>query len=197
MRSETSERDPAHLPVYPGVLRGGKVELDHPVTWRDGVRVWVQIAEDREGIEQRGHAIIAGFGPAGRWAADVLERFSVPYCIIERNLRTAAAQETLGKRVVLGDASDELTLDVAGVREAGMLVLTIPDEKATIKTIRCARALNEKLVIIARTEYTSTALVARKSGADVVISAEVAVARELHQLLLLALTGNIGAFEPR
>ncbi len=180
--------------MHAGVVRGGKVEFDHLTTWPDGVRVWIQIAEGHNGLDRAGHAIIVGFGPAGRWVADILDRFSVPYCIVERNPKTVAAQEALGKRVVLGDAGEEKTLVAAGVGDACVLALTIPDEKATVRVVRCAKSLNPKLVIFAKTEYTSTALVARKAGADVVISAELAVAKEFHELLLLALTGGRPAF---
>jgi voltage-gated potassium channel Kch len=190
---EPVEQSPRALPVYSGVIRVGKVEFDHPVVWPDGVRVSVQAAAGHNRVEHPGHAIIVGFGPTGRWVADLLGRFSVPYCIVERNIKTVGDQQSLGKRIVLGDATEELVLEMAGVREARILALTIPDEKAAVRVIRCAKALNPKMVIFVKTEHTSTALVARKAGADVVISAEIAVAKEFHELLLLCLTGSLSA----
>ena len=191
IRYESSAENPEALPIYSGVIREGKIELDHPVTFPDGVRVRVQLDGRHNGLECRSHGIVAGFGPAGRWVADLLDRYSMPYCIIERNPKTVATQESLGKRVVLGDVCEEATLEAAGVREAGILAVTIPDEKAAVRAIRCAKSLNPSLVIFAKTEYTSTALLARKAGADVVISAEVAVAKEFHELLLLCLTSGL------
>lgn len=189
--AKSLEQDPRFLPAYSGVIRSGKVEFDRPVVWPDGVRVSVQISAERRDVERPGHAIIVGFGPTGRWVAELLGRFSVPYCIVERNIKTVTDQQALGKRVVLGDATDELALEKAGVREASILALTIPDEKAAVRVIRCAKALNPRLVTFVKTEHTSTALVARKAGADVVISAEIAVAKEFHELLLLCLTGRL------
>jgi voltage-gated potassium channel Kch len=190
-RHEPFEQDPRALPVHSGVIRGGKVEFDSPTTWPDGARVCVQVAADHNGLDRPSHAIIVGFGPTGRWVADVLDRFSVPYCIVERNIKTVSDQQCLGKRIVLGDVTDELVLEMAGVRDAGMLALTIPDEKSVVRAIRCAKGLNPRIVIFAKTEHASTALVARKAGADVVISAEIAVAKEFHELLLLCLSGGL------
>ena len=66
----------------------------------------------------------------------------------------------------------------------------IREGKAAVRAIRCAKSLNPTLVIFAKTEYTSTALLARKAGADVVISAETAAARQFRQPLL-CLTGGL------
>jgi voltage-gated potassium channel Kch len=193
IRHEPVEQDPRALPVHTGVIRGGKVELDCPITWPDGAKVCVQIAPNHTGFDHPSHAIIVGFGPTGRWVAEVLDRFCVPYCIVERNVKTVSDQQGLGKRIVLGDVTDELVLEMAGVRDAGILALTIPDEKTAVRAIRCAKMLNPKIVIFAKTEHASTALVARKAGADVVISAEIAVAKEFHELLLLCLSGSPSA----
>lgn len=175
------------VPVHLGVVRAGKVELDHTALWPDGLPVRVQIADGASNVACEGPAVIAGYGPAGRAVADLLEKHAISYVILDRNPKTITTQEELGRRTVLGDASDPAVLEAAGIRSARLLVVTIPDEKAAVRTIRSARLMNPSLVILARTEYISTALVARRAGANAVISAELAVAKEFHELLVMNL----------
>jgi len=191
--SELSERDVVRPPTHAGVFRNGKVELDCPVEWPNGARVKVYLAEPIRPVRPSGHVIIAGFGPAGRWVADVLERFTIPYVLIETNPNTVSAQRALGKRVILGDASDPGILEAAGISTASLLVLTIPDEAATIRAIQAAKAANPALVVMARTAYTSSGMSARQAGADVVVNAERAVAREFYESVLFELSR---AFSP-
>lgn len=175
------QRNP--MPVHLGTFRDGTIELDHPADWPDGQRVCVQVAGGCAAFPCDGPAVIAGFGPAGRCVADLLGKRGVPYVIIDRNPKTVPTQEELGRRIVLGDVSDPAVLEQAGIRTAKLLVLTIPDEKSTIRAIRSARLMSRSIVILARTEYFSTALVARRAGANMVISAELAVAKDFHELL--------------
>lgn len=184
------------MPTHSGVFRNGRIELDHPVGWADGMRVVVQIVGDCNGCSDHRHAVIAGFGPAGRCAVDVLEKFSIPYVIVDRNPKTASTQQVLGRRAVLGDVTEPAVLEQAEIGRADLLILTIPDEKATIRAIRTAKVMNPSLAIVARTEYISTALVARRAGARAVVSAEIAVAREFHEVLLRSLMRQPPAFLP-
>lgn len=163
------------------------MELDHFVDWPDGQRVRIQVADGCTALTCEGPAVIAGFGPAGRCVADLLDKRAVPYVVIDRNPKTITTQEELGKRAVLGDVSEPAVLEEAGIPTAKLLVLTIPDEKSTVRAIRSARLMNPSLVILARTEYMSTALIARRAGADAVISAELAVAKDFHELLVVSL----------
>jgi voltage-gated potassium channel Kch len=181
------ELQPAHF----GVFRAGTVELDRIVDWPDGQRVSVQLVDGCASLTCEGPVVIAGFGPAGRCVADLLDRRAIPYVVVDRNPRTIATQEDLGRRAVLGDVSEPAVLETADIRSARLLVLTIPDEKSTVRAIRSARLMNPSLVILARTEYISTALIARRAGASAVISAELAVAKEFHELLMVSLSGRV------
>ena len=75
------------------------------------------------------------------------------------------------------------TLERAGLREAGILALTIPDEDAVLKGIALARRLRPDIYIIARTNYSSKGMRASQLGADDVVKAEQAVALQFYQRL--------------
>jgi Trk K+ transport system NAD-binding subunit len=129
------------------------------------------------------HAIIAGFGVPGRMVAEILESRGIPYTVIETNPATVTRACKPGRRLVCGDASDAQVLRQAGIELARLLVIAIPDEAAALACTRVARQLNATLRIITRTHYTSIGMEARQLGANEVVIAEQAVAREFAKLL--------------
>ncbi len=128
-----------------------------------------------------GHVIIAGFGLAGRCVADLLDHAKVSYSIVEKNPVTVETQRALGRRVIEGDATDTRTLLEAGLGEAAILALTIPDEDAVLSATSLARRLCAEVYIIARTNYSSKGMTATQLGADDVIKGEQAVAWQFYE----------------
>ncbi|MFQ5490204.1 MAG: NAD-binding protein [Phycisphaerae bacterium] len=168
-----------------GVYRHGQVELTGPVDWPSGSHVVVSLAEPsgESTPAAKGSVIIAGFGLGGRYVADLLDHSELDYVVVEQNPVTVETQACLGRRIILGNIASEETLQEAGVRQASILALTVPDEQAVLSAIVIARRLNPDLYIIARTTYTSSGLQAIQRGADDVIKAEQAVALQFHQRL--------------
>lgn len=124
-------------------------------------------------------AIIAGFGPVGRAVADALERRGVGLRIIELNPRTIQRQSGLGRRMVYGDASNPEVLESAGLGSADAVILTMPDEEATLQACRVIRALRPDIFIAARANVLSKALQAMQLGADHVVVEEMAAAEAM------------------
>ena len=96
--------------------------------------------------------------------------------VVEQNPVTVETQRALGREIVEGDARDAETLIAAGLNDAAVLALTIPDEDAVLKATSLARRLRPDIYIIARTNYSSKGMQASQLGADEVIKAEQAVA---------------------
>jgi CPA2 family monovalent cation:H+ antiporter-2 len=128
-------------------------------------------------------AIIAGFGVPGRMVAEILESRGTPYTVIETNPATVNRACKPGRQLVCGDASDAQILRQAGIEIATLLVIAIPNESAALACTRLARQLNATIRIITRTHYTSVGMEARHLGANEVVIAEQAVAREFANLL--------------
>lgn len=126
-----------------------------------------------------GRAIVAGFGPVGRAVADVLERRAISLTIIELNPRTVRRQSGLGRRMVYGDASNPEVLESAGLAEADAVILTMPDEEATLQACRVIRGLRPDIFIAARANVLSKALQAMQLGADHVVVEELAAAEAM------------------
>lgn len=130
--------------------------------------------------QARDHVIIAGYGVGGRFIGEYLQDHEIPFVIVEMNPDTCAAQRELGIDALQGDISKEDVLRRAGIETASVLALAIPDEKAAVLATETAKSIRPELHIIAATRYTSGGLQALRKGADEVIVAEQAVAREFY-----------------
>jgi len=178
---------------YIGVYEQGTIRLSAKVNWADGTQVLVRVADpSRDKLGQLGKVIIAGFGLPGRWVADIFDRHGVDYVIVERNTATIDAQRRLGRLVIEGNISDEQTLRAAGIEDASILALTVPDEEAVLKATDLARRLKPDIYIVARTLYSSSGLRATQLGADDVVKAEQAVARQFYEMMLRKLGWSPG-----
>ncbi len=125
------------------------------------------------------HAIIIGFGLPGRQAAESLESVGVRFCVVELNTVTVARLVKAYVTIIEGDGRDEAVLRAAGVEGAKWIIVAIPDEHTAVQIVTVARRLNTSARILARCHYTSTSLEALRQGANQVIVAEQAVAREM------------------
>ena len=177
-----------------GIFRGGVVRLLDAVQWQEGSRVEVRVVDTGQDVppSKVGLVIIAGLGLAGRWVADIFDRHSIEYVTVEQNPDTVRRQKRLGKKIILGDISEESTLVAAGVDKASILALTVPDEPAVLKATSLARKLQPNIYIIARTQYSSSGMEARQLGADAVVKAEQAVANRFYELILHKLRSSTG-----
>ncbi|MDX2149081.1 MAG: cation:proton antiporter [Planctomycetota bacterium] len=133
---------------------------------------------------ERGHVIIAGYGPVGRTLAEKFVKARVPMVIIELNPKTVQRQSVLGRRIVYGDVTNAEVLESAGLREADAILLTIPDEDASLRACPVIRALNPSVFIGARANYLSRAIALQEAGADHVIVEEMATAEAMGREVL-------------
>jgi CPA2 family monovalent cation:H+ antiporter-2 len=130
-----------------------------------------------------GHAVIAGFGLAGRSAANALIARGVPIAVIERNIDTVRRCSIAGLRIYQGDATDEQVMRQAGIETAIFFAATMPNDPAVLEAVALARRLNPSVRIFARCEYVSTGMRAERKGADEVVVAEKVVATEFGRLV--------------
>jgi len=122
------------------------------------------------------YVIIAGYGVVGRSLADRLDVRKIPFCIVDMNRQTVETQRKLHRRAVYGDISNPEVLESAGVEHADAILLTIPDDDATLRACTVIRNARPDIFISARTGFLSKAFVAQQLGADHVVVEEVATA---------------------
>src|SRR5437867_8888905 len=94
-------------------------------------------------------AIIAGYGLPGRFVAELFDFRAIPYCVIEANDDIAARCDESGTRIICGNVRDEQVLRRAGIADAKIFVVGVPDEAAMFEAIEIAKRINPSIRIIA------------------------------------------------
>lgn len=115
------------------------------------------------------HAIICGYGRIGQVLAKQLDQAQQAFVIIDNNPERATAAEAKGYLVQTGSATDEVTLEAAGINRAKVLATVLPDDATNVFIALTARGLNPKLLILARGESAGTEKKLRLAGADHVV----------------------------
>jgi voltage-gated potassium channel len=121
-------------------------------------------------IEQlRNHVIVCGFGRIGNMLARELKAGGAQFVLIERSSERLEEALALGYLCLHADASDESTLQQAGVERARALATVLPDDAVNVFITLSARSLNKSMMIIARGESPSTISKLQYAGANEVV----------------------------
>lgn len=132
--------------------------------------------------ELRDHVIIVGAGRTTTFMVPYLKGYGIPFVVIDvdEDKITELKEKTFlkGLLYVVGDAKDETTLARAGVRHAGTIVLTLPDDTQNLFIALTARTLNPSIKVISRAETADSVRKLRYAGADhVILPQEMAATR--------------------
>jgi monovalent cation:H+ antiporter-2, CPA2 family len=100
----------------------------------------------------RGHAVVAGYGRVGSFVARLLHRLEKPFVVVEANPSRADEAREVGLPTVYGDASTTPVLEAAGIGEARLVVVTVPDAIAVRLAVERAKALAPQAEILVRAE---------------------------------------------
>ena len=125
-----------------------------------------------EGSTLESHVVVAGYGRTGRAVVDALEGAGVPYVIVESHHETLTRPLEEGLPAVWGDVSSDAILRAAGVAQARMLVMTIPEWHAIRLGIEHARLMNPRLFVVARATAAEHVDGLRALRVDVVVQPE-------------------------
>lgn len=98
----------------------------------------------------RDHVVIAGGGRVGLQIARVLKQAGHAFVVVEFDHRRVEAAKAEGLPIIYGDASQTLVLEAAEVAHARLLLVTTPTVHSALDIVQHARALNEKLDVVAR-----------------------------------------------
>ncbi len=96
------------------------------------------------------HIILAGGGRVGHTVAKILKRVGLSFVIIELDHYRVEEAKTEQFPIVYGDASQSTVLQAAHIREARLLMITIPSPVVSLSIVEMAQSLNKNLSIVAR-----------------------------------------------
>jgi voltage-gated potassium channel len=118
----------------------------------------------------RTHFIICGAGRVGMRIVDELLKKGVDFVVIERDHNVAERLLSRGILVLIGDATDELVLEGAQVRNARALITAASSDAENVYIVLTARGLNTNLYIVARANDSAAERQLIRAGADKVVS---------------------------
>ena len=133
------------------------------------------------------HVIIAGGGRVGFQIARVLKRINRQFVIVELDHRRFEQAKEAGMPVIYGDINQKVVLEASGIKDACLLVLTIPGLAATKANILQAKSLNKNLQIIMRTSTPESFVLFRTLGVSEVVVPEFEASLEMVRQTLLRL----------
>ena len=129
-----------------------------------------------------GHYVLCGFGRVGRQVAREFARESVPFVIVEQDLQKVEECLEWGHLAILGDASDDATLEEACCRRARGLVAAVDSDAHNVFVVLSARKMNPNLHIVARASSDESGAKLEIAGADRTLSPYVVGGRHLASL---------------
>ncbi len=103
--------------------------------------------------ELRDHAVVAGYGLAGRTLAGVFAVSGIPYRVVDANPSSVERARAVGDPVTFGDVTRPAVQELLGVPRARVFCIAINDPVATRSAIEVARRLAPEVPILARTHY--------------------------------------------
>jgi Trk K+ transport system NAD-binding subunit len=130
------------------------------------------------GVRKEGPLIILGYGDVGRSVARVLGESGInPLIVDKRDL------EAIPFEHITGDATFEINLIEAGIKEAvGVLILLNKDSDVIYATL-LARNLNPDAFVLARANWVKSAEKIYRAGADYVASVPIVASHMLAKIV--------------
>jgi CPA2 family monovalent cation:H+ antiporter-2 len=118
------------------------------------------------------HVVVAGYGRNGRAVTRVLRSANIPLVLAEWDHSAFSDASAQGIETVWGDIGQDVILQAAGIENARMIILTVPDHSTIRLAANRARALNPKIIVIARAVLERNVPELRVAGVDRVIQPE-------------------------
>ncbi|MCY3935726.1 MAG: NAD-binding protein [Chloroflexi bacterium] len=138
----------------------------------------------KEVMEIKDHYIICGVGRMGQQVVQEMQRRQAPFLIVDSDEEEEGELLKQGIPHVIGDATMDETLEMAGVSRATGLVTALSTDAANIATVLTARGLNAQLYIVARAAVLETERKLMRAGANRVVSPYYVGGRSMARALL-------------
>ena len=130
--------------------------------------------------------VLIGYGRVGSHIGSLICGRGEGLTVIEDQKDMAAAAREAGATVIIGDATKDSILRQAGIEDAATLLIAIPEGVEAGAVVRKARAINPKLLIVARAHSDEEVDDLVRRGADHVVMAERETASRMAERAMLA-----------
>lgn len=130
------------------------------------------------------HVIICGYGPAGSIVAKKLQERGLAVVVVDLNYKAIQQLKAAKQLAVYGDSSSMIVLEAAGIHQASLLVVTIPDPQAMQSLIKKVKKEMPDLPVVMRVKYMSDRDKLASLGADEIVWEEFESGQELAERAL-------------
>jgi CPA2 family monovalent cation:H+ antiporter-2 len=138
---------------------------------------------DEQQLDQ--HVIIIGFGRVGKHLVDLLESLNIPLLVIESDIERVQVLNARNIATLYGDAANSEVITHARIKQARVLVVTVPDDDAAAMVVIAAKDIHPDLTILVRASSEEGVHELFKLGADYIIHPELEGGLEIvHHTLL-------------
>jgi CPA2 family monovalent cation:H+ antiporter-2 len=139
------------------------------------------------------HIIIVGGGTMGLNMAEALYKHN-PLVVMDQDSEVVFSCIRKGINAYYGESQEEGDLEKANPRGAKLVVVAIPNSKATLRALQVTKKANKKTPVFARAHYYRDALKLYKEGADYVCMPYVIGGNEfLKNVAKFLETGNVSS----
>jgi voltage-gated potassium channel len=146
-------------------------------SWRDR-----RMRKRIEALER--HVIVCGYGKVGRRVCANLQRGGAPFIVIDRHEALLASARDMGAHALLGDATEDATLQRAGIGRARALIALAGTDADNLLIIMTARQLCPALPIVTRADEDAIAPKLQSAGATRTICPHTLVAARVTEAVL-------------
>ncbi len=135
------------------------------------------------------HVVICGHGRVGGNVAQMLRQLEIPHLVIDLDPAVISRLRDQGIPCIYGDAGNREVLSKAGLTEAALLLIAMPDPTAARLTLDHALRINPRLDVVARVHSDFEFDFLRERGASELVQPELEASIELvrHTLCRLGL----------
>jgi len=131
------------------------------------------------------HIIISGGGRVGSQIAKMLKRLDMKFILVEIEHRRFEKAKEQGMSVIYGDSTHEIVLEAAGIKEASLLILTLPSATNARSVIEASKKMNSDIEVIARTSSREYFEMFKELGVSEVIFPEFEASLEMTRQSLI------------
>ena len=124
-------------------------------------------------------AVLVGYGRVGSLIGKALDDARATYSVIEDREDLVEMLQARGIAVVPGNAISQDAMEKAGVAEADLMFVTVPNGFEAGRIVELARQLNPKLKVYARAHSDAEVEHLRGFGADLIVSGEEEIAEAM------------------
>lgn len=118
------------------------------------------------------HHVVCGYGRLGRQIVRDLEARGESFVVIDSNDDLLADLTKRNIPNIVADATQEETLEQAGVNRARGLVSCLDSDASNVLTVLTARGMNPQLLIVARANTEAAESKLKRAGADRMVTPE-------------------------